>query len=411
MAAVVAAIPRGRTLTKMEVYRASMQRTGQGDEAISTGMRTAFGTILKDLARCGGSGWHRVVNADGAFWSEAPGQASQQLARLRAEGARPRAGEVVAAWALRVACPLVGCYKPRAGVRLYADATEICSLARMDPTCVEPLSASWLKERIALSGGKHFWRSAEAKPQPPAFRAVASKPRGGGATADADAAAWQRRVDEALTPTTAQRLFRAGAAQLRGLVSQAEVADLMTFAAGATFPEVVRLAGESGACGKYCFCPQRQPAILQRLRTALYANLVAQLPHLRDKFGGTLQELEAKCKKNGQTRTANIFLAYGDGAVNLAHQDPYGDLFFPYQAMLMLSKRDEDFRGGEFFVKNLQTKRSSVVQADAGDVTVFAANDQAEAGANFKHGVRRVRRGKQGHAERFAVGLVFNLRK
>eukprot|EP00913_Durusdinium_trenchii_P000411 g377.t1 len=132
-----------------------------------------------------------------------------------------------------------------------------------------------------------------------------------------------------------------------------------------------------------------------------------------------MAQLERRCAEAGQKRCATIFLAFGEGGLNLAHQDkpvvvwqgrvccedPYGKLFFPYQAMLMLSRRGKDFNGGEFFVKNMKTGKVAQVAADQGDVTLFAANSAAVRGADFKHGVREVK------GERFSVGIVFNRRK
>ena len=95
----------------------------------------------------------------------------------------------------------------------------------------------------------------------------------------------------------------------------------------------------------------------------------------------------------------------------MAHQDPFCTLFFPYQAVLMLSRRGKDFNGGEFFVKNLKTGKATDVAADEGDLTLFAANSAAVSGADFKDGVRPLKATSRGRPERFSVGVVFNLRK
>ncbi|CAK0864984.1 unnamed protein product, partial [Prorocentrum cordatum] len=85
VAAAVAAIPSGRTRTKMEVFRSALELMGRGDEAIGTGTRTGLAG-----ARC--AGWHRVVASDGGFW-ESRAAAHAQLRALRREGARPQLGE------------------------------------------------------------------------------------------------------------------------------------------------------------------------------------------------------------------------------------------------------------------------------------------------------------------------------
>uniref|UniRef100_A0A7S1QHF4 Fe2OG dioxygenase domain-containing protein n=1 Tax=Alexandrium catenella TaxID=2925 RepID=A0A7S1QHF4_ALECA len=387
-----------------------MRKLGQGDEAISTGTRTVLGASLKRLAVASHPGWHRVVSAVGGLWADKPGQAEKQLSLLREEGSRPQKGEAVNSWARRVGAVFVGCYKPLRGDRRYVRVTSADDapvMAKMDPACVEPLSAAMLRRRLELSGGKHFRHLEEEKPRPPAFSRGVPCDEGNSYAPGS----LESRVAAALTPARARSLFARGAVCLKGLVSAVEVAGLKAFAAGARFPEATSLEGEAGFCGRYCFCPERQPPLLRGLRASLFDRLAEQLPRLRERYGSSLQELEQRCRRAGQARTANIFLSYGEGAINLAHQDPYGDLFFPYQAMLMLSRRGRDFRGGEFFVKNVRTGEAVEVPATTGDLTLFAANDQAEGGANFKHGVRKVSAGTAGGCERFSVGLVFNLRK
>jgi len=195
-----------------------------------------------------------------------------------------------------------------------------------------------------------------------------------------------------------------------------ECAQLLDFASRANFPDVRRLDGEAGRGGAYHFCEGRAPPLVEAIRTSLYESLLEQLPSLARRFGKSLAELEKRCRAAGQRRSATIFLAFGEGGVNLAHQedgswkpvafqDPYGLLFFPYQAVLMLSKRGQDFNGGEFFIKRMNSGQVVEVASTEGDLILFAANKAAVHGTDFKHGVREVR------GTRFSVGIVFNLRK
>merc|ERR1719271_1906148 len=104
--AVVSGIPRGQTLTKMEV----------------------FGAALERLVMRGDPGWHRVVSADGGFWTDKHGQAKKQLLLLRRDDARPRLDESVATWARRVKAAFVGCYKLQHGDRIYASSKKEASV-------------------------------------------------------------------------------------------------------------------------------------------------------------------------------------------------------------------------------------------------------------------------------------------
>eukprot|EP00929_Paragymnodinium_shiwhaense_P073886 TRINITY_DN37767_c0_g1_i1.p1 TRINITY_DN37767_c0_g1~~TRINITY_DN37767_c0_g1_i1.p1 ORF type:complete len:449 (+),score=55.36 TRINITY_DN37767_c0_g1_i1:62-1408(+) len=411
----MSSISRGHTLTKMEVVRLAMQKVGQGDEAISTGIRTVFAGALKRLVQDLAPGWHRVVSADGSFWSERQATSARQLAMLRSEGARPEAKETIAVWANRVGSRYIGSYKPIAGLRAYVDTRDHASeaaLKKMDATRVEALDMKSLAKRMRLSGEKHFHRLGEARPGAPTFH----EPLGSSAeksTSRSTKKILEERIGSSFGAKQAEILRNSGAVQLKAVLSSADVSELMRFAAKAKFAEVVQLLGEGGSRGCYCFCQDTStPSVLYELRRILYDQLLHHFPELQERYGASLDDLQARCRKAGQKRSANIFLSYGEGGINLAHQDPYGALFFPYQAMLMLSKRGRDFRGGEFFVKDPATKAAVDVAADTGDVTLFAANEKALGpGGNFKHGVREVKVGTASHCERFSVGLVFNLRK
>eukprot|EP00435_Cladocopium_sp_Y103_P059956 s329_g21.t1 len=168
-----------------------------------------------------------------------------------------------------------------------------------------------------------------------------------------------------------------------------ECAQLLKEAAEvAPFDEVRRLDGEAGQGGAYHFCSGSASPL---------DHLVKAWPDLCS-YGKSLADLEQRCCAAGQKRCATIFLAFGEAESFV--EDPYGKLFFPYQAMLMLSRRGTDFTGGEFFVKNTKTGEVSEVPADEGDVTIFAANNAAVQGQDFKHGVRTVR------GQRFSVGIA-----
>eukprot|EP00931_Biecheleriopsis_adriatica_P009351 TRINITY_DN110424_c0_g1_i1.p1 TRINITY_DN110424_c0_g1~~TRINITY_DN110424_c0_g1_i1.p1 ORF type:complete len:267 (-),score=64.62 TRINITY_DN110424_c0_g1_i1:44-733(-) len=224
-------------------------------------------------------------------------------------------------------------------------------------------------------------------------------------------AAISTRIEEAMTAAAMDELACTGAFCFRQLLRPAECVALLHFAESASFVDVTRLDGEAGQGGSYHFCEQA-PALVDAMRRSLYAVLTQRLPQLLPKYGRDLAALERRCRAAGQRRCATIFLTFGEGGVNLAHQDPYGSLFFPYQAVLMLSRRGKDFSGGEFFVKNVKTGKVTDVKGNEGDLILFAANSGALSGADFKHGVRSVKAAKSGGCcERFSVGIVFNLRK
>eukprot|EP00928_Gymnodinium_smaydae_P062846 TRINITY_DN46600_c0_g1_i1.p1 TRINITY_DN46600_c0_g1~~TRINITY_DN46600_c0_g1_i1.p1 ORF type:complete len:447 (-),score=60.15 TRINITY_DN46600_c0_g1_i1:41-1381(-) len=407
VASVLREIPIGRTRSKMEVFRAALEKLGRGDEAIGTGTRTVLGGHLKALVSSRAEGWHRVVASDGGFWDSPASAAVQQLKLLRQEGARPRVGESVPAWAARVGATRVGCYRPSSsGGRLHVPPDDPVA-SRWAASLVEPLSGEKeAAERRHLSGGKLFWSLGQEKPQAPCFRVDSDRLR----KSESSSVSFQNLAKRALATREFELLKQHGVVCLRKFISSRYCAELLHYAEHGSFCDVTRLDGEAGECGRYEFCV-KTPARIDELRSAVYSRLVELSPDLSVKHGKDLATLEKACRRAGQARPATIFLAYGEGGVNLAHQDPYGTVFFPYQMMLMLSRRNRDFAGGAFFVKDMSTGKAVEVEADEGDLTIFAANKHAVNGADFKHGVRPLCRTKGGSCERFSVGLVFNLRK
>eukprot|EP00439_Symbiodinium_sp_Y106_P059202 s5068_g8.t1 len=264
---------------------------------------------------------------------------------------------------------------------------------------------SLVDERLVLSGGKFFCHPDVPKPLPPAFPCKRTSQKKPCKTFKAAMKMVRPRLHQALGAAEFSELQRTGVVRVRSILHSEECAQLLDFASRANFPDVRRLDGEAGRGGAYHFCEGRAPPLVEAIRTSLYESLLEQLPSLARRFGKSLAELEKRCRAAGQRRSATIFLAFGEGGVNLAHQDPYGLLFFPYQAVLMLSKRGQDFNGGEFFIKRMNSGQVVEVASTEGDLILFAANKAAVHGTDFKHGVREVR------GTRFSVGIVFNLRK
>jgi hypothetical protein len=105
-------------------------------------------------------------------------------------------------------------------------------------------------------------------------------------------------------------------------------------------------------------------------------------------------------------------LRYRSGDHNALHQDVYGDLAFPLQATVLLSRPEADFSGGEFVLVEQRPRRQSlahVVPLRRGEAVVFPNAVRPVAGARgwsrtvFRHGVGEVRAG-----ERLTLGVIFH---
>lgn len=154
------------------------------------------------------------------------------------------------------------------------------------------------------------------------------------------------------------------------------------------------------------------------LRASLYphlvpvANLWMKALKIDKTFPATHQGLLEQCKEKGQMKPTPLILKYGKGGFNTLHQDLYGDVYFPIQALLILSNPEVDFSGGEF-VMTQQTPRAQskaiVLKPKQGDLLFFTTNFRPIKGqkgyyrVNMRHGVSEVT-----HGNRYALGIIFH---
>lgn len=170
--------------------------------------------------------------------------------------------------------------------------------------------------------------------------------------------------------------------------------------------------------GEYKYLAYPLPAAVEELRQALYPAIapVANRWQLRlglaAKFPESLDLYLKQCHEAGQTRPTPLILKYGTGDYNCLHQDLYGELVFPLQATVLLSRPGEDFTGGEFLLVEQRPRRQSkgeVVPLSQGDAVIFPVNHRPVAGTRghyrvtMRHGVSRLRSGS-----RFTLGIIFH---
>ena len=100
------------------------------------------------------------------------------------------------------------------------------------------------------------------------------------------------------------------------------------------------------------------------------------------------------------------------GGVNTLHQDLYGDIYFPFQVVFVLSEPGKDFDGGEFvLVEQLPRAQSrvQVISPAQGEAVIFTTQFRPVKGARgyyrakVKHGVSPLKSGM-----RYALGIIFH---
>ena len=126
----------------------------------------------------------------------------------------------------------------------------------------------------------------------------------------------------------------------------------------------------------------------------------------------SLDEYSALCHAAGQVKPTPLLLRYAAGGHNRLHQDRYGDLCFPLQIAVCLSRPGEDYQGGSFLlVENLprQQSRGEALLPPRGALMIFPSAERPVAGkrgwlrAKVRHGVSTITAG-----ERYTLGIIFH---
>lgn len=170
--------------------------------------------------------------------------------------------------------------------------------------------------------------------------------------------------------------------------------------------------------GEYKYFTYPLPPAVDTLRHELFRQLAPVANDWNEKLGiaqrypDTLGEWLTSCHEAGQNRPTPLMLKYGAGGWNALHQDMYGELYFPFQAVLMLSEPETDFTGGEFVLMEQRPRmqsRAIVLQPSQGQVVLFTTKFRPATGTRgyyrigLRHGVSEVKSG-----QRMTLGLIFH---
>jgi hypothetical protein len=183
------------------------------------------------------------------------------------------------------------------------------------------------------------------------------------------------------------------------------------------FRSTVVMARHAFGEGSYRYFADPLPPLVQTLREQLYPPIAAIANRWAERLGERtfptgLDGLLAECAGLGQHRPTPLVLRYGEGGYNCLHQDVYGDLTFPLQFLVMLSRPDEDFTGGEsVFVEQRprQQSRPVVLRPRQGEAVIFPVRNRPRHGTRgyhrvqMRHGVSAVHSGN-----RHVLGIIFH---
>lgn len=219
--------------------------------------------------------------------------------------------------------------------------------------------------------------------------------------------------------TVAAALDDRGFARLPRLLTDADCASLASmYDDDARFRSRIEMERFRFGVGEYKYFAAPLPERVQSLREELYAHLApiangwVARDRACDSYPPSLRAFLDRCHRAGQRRPTPLLLRYDAGGYNCLHQDLYGELAFPLQVVLLLSRPDADFTGGEFLLVEQRPRaqsRGHAIRIEQGEGVVFAVRDRPVAGARghyrtiMRHGVSTVLTGR-----RMTLGIIFH---
>jgi hypothetical protein len=229
----------------------------------------------------------------------------------------------------------------------------------------------------------------------------------------------EQRVDALPWDELREQLDDRGFAVTAPLLSERECEALAALFDGGRFRSTIDMARHRFGDGRYRYFDHPLPDTIADLRRAFYRRLApvandwsARLGGAADAFPLEHEALLARCREAGQERPTPLILRYGEGDWNALHQDLYGDVFFPFQVLTVLSEPSVDYEGGEFVLMEQRPRaqsRAHVLRPPRGAFVVFPTQQRPQLGkrgyhrVGLRHGVSTVTAGR-----RTALGVIFH---
>lgn len=215
-----------------------------------------------------------------------------------------------------------------------------------------------------------------------------------------------------------ERLDSYGFAHTSPVLSEGECAGLAALYHTGTFRTVVNMGRVRFGEGEYKYFDHPLPEMVTELRAAFYPQLAGAANRWAGYLGeqvrypDELGQFLDRCHAAGQTRPTPLIFRYGPGDWNALHQDLYGEIAFPLQAVTVLDRPGIDFEGGEFVLVEQRPRAQSrphVAALHQGAFLIFATARRAARGkrgfhrALMRHGVSTLISGR-----RTTLGVIFH---
>jgi hypothetical protein len=226
------------------------------------------------------------------------------------------------------------------------------------------------------------------------------------------------RVDGLDWEALGAQLDARGFAVTETVLDEAECDELAALFDDGRFRSTVDMARHRFGDGRYRYFDHPLPEPIGELRSAFYAHLAPVANEWAERLGeeerypAVHAELLDRCAAAGQERPTPLILRYGEGDWNALHQDLYGEVFFPFQVLTILSRPGVDFEGGEFVLLEQRPRaqsRAHVLNPAQGAFVIFPTHHRPGQGkrgyhrAGMRHGVSALTSGS-----RTALGIIFH---
>jgi uncharacterized protein len=237
-------------------------------------------------------------------------------------------------------------------------------------------------------------------------------------TATSTAGEIAERVHELDWQVINEQLDDRGFALTEQVYSSAECHGLAGLFDGDGFRSSVDMARHRFGEGRYRYFAHPLPELVEGARGSFYGHLAPiandwseRLRGVAPRFPASHGELLERCRAAGQERPTPLLLRYREGDWNALHQDLYGEVYFPFQVVTVLSDASE-YSGGEFVLLEQRPRaqsRAHVLRPEQGAFVIFPTRERPAAGRNgyhrvgMRHGLSTVTAG-----ERVALGIIFH---
>lgn len=210
-----------------------------------------------------------------------------------------------------------------------------------------------------------------------------------------------------------------GYSLINSVLTKEECQNLIsTYTEDSLFRKTVVMERHGYGKGQYRYFQHPLPEIIEKLREDIYtllaplANQWAKAMKLPFLYPDTHTEFLKQCTDKGQTKATPLILQYKAGGYNALHQDLYGEVYFPMQAIFCLSDPTKDFEGGSLVLTEQKPRaqsRAMVINPQLGDMVIIPTQFRPAKSArgyyrlNMRHGVSEVQKG-----ERFTMGIILH---